>query len=139
MNVDKFLAEWKQKLPPLFAISVNDAALKAEAKKVTSPWFCRFLQHNPQPDLERVLCPILALFGERDLQVASSQNRPPLEAALKLSGHQDYEIHAFPSLNHLFQSSTTGLPSEYGTIEETLSPDVLTVIGDWTLKHTEKK
>ena len=138
-NVEKALVEWKRQLPVLAAISVNDANLKAEAKKVTSPWFRRFLQHNPQHDLEIVRCPILALFGERDLQVAPSQNRPPLEAALKISGHQDYEIQVFPSLNHLFQTSKTGLPSEYGTIEETISPHVLAVIGDWTLKHTVKK
>ena len=138
-NVDKALAEWKQKLTPLAAISVNDAALKAEAKKVSSPWFRRFLQQNPQHDLELVRCPILALFGERDLQVAPSQNRPPLEAALKVSGHKDSEIHVFPALNHLFQTCKTGSLSEYGTIEETISPEVLAVIGDWTHKHTVKK
>ncbi len=138
-NVDKFLGEWKRTLPPLTAISLNDATLKAEANKVMSPWFRRFLQHDPQHDLELVRCPILALFGERDLQVAPSQNRPPLEAALKTSGHHDHEIHVFPSLNHLFQTSKTGLPSEYATIEETISPDVLAVIGDWIIKHTLKK
>ena len=137
--MDKALAEWKQKLTPLAAISVNDAALKAEAKKVSSPWFRRFLQQNPQHDLELVRCPILALFGERDLQVAPSQNRPPLEAALKVSGHKDSEIHVFPALNHLFQTCKTGSLSEYGTIEETISPEVLAVIGDWTHKHTVKK
>ncbi len=138
-NVDKFLGEWKRNLPPLTAISLNDATLKAEANKVMSPWFRRFLQHDPQHDLELVRCPLLALFGERDLQVAPSQNRPPLESALKTSGHRDHEIPVFPSLNHLFQTSKTGLPGEYVTIEETISPDVLAVIGDWILKHTVKK
>jgi uncharacterized protein len=138
-NVDKFLGEWKRNLPPLTAISMSDATLKAEANKVMSPWFRRFLQHDPQHDLALVRCPILALFGERDLQVAPSQNRPPLEAALKTSGNRDHEIHVFPSLNHLFQTSTTGLPSEYATIEETISPDALAVIGDWIQKHTVKK
>ncbi len=138
-NVDRFLGEWKRNLPAADAISLNDATLKAEAQKVMSPWFRRFLQHNPQHDIERVRCPILALFGGRDLQVAPDQNRLPLEAALKTSGHGDHEIRVFPSLNHLFQTSNTGLPSEYGTIEETISPDVLTVIGDWILKHTVKK
>lgn len=43
------------------------------------------------------------------------------------------------ALNHLFQTSQTGLPGEYGTIEETISPEVLTTIGDWVVKHSVKK
>ncbi len=36
-----------------------------------------------------------------------------------------------PSLNHLFQHSTTGLPNEYRQIEETISPNVLQDIANW--------
>ncbi len=140
-KTEEFLADWKKKLPADAALSAaaNDAALKAEAQRVLSPWFRRFLRHDPRADLEKVRCPMLVLFGERDLQVAPSQNRPSLEAALKASGHQHHEVREFPSLNHLFQTCQTGLPSEYGTIEETISPDVLTAIGDWVAKHSAKK
>ena len=41
-----------------------------------------------------------------------------------------------PGLNHLFQTAETGLPSEYGTIEETMSPRVLDLIRDWILART---
>jgi hypothetical protein len=34
-------------------------------------------------------------------------------------------------LNHLFQKSKSGLPTEYAQIEETFNPDALKVIGDW--------
>lgn len=140
-KAEQFLADWKKKLPADAALSVaaNDAALKAEAKRVLSPWFRRFLRHGPRADLEKVRCPMLVLFGERDLQVAPSQNRPPLEAALKASGHQHHEVREFPSLNHLFQTCQTGSLSEYGTIEETISPDVLSAIGDWVAKYSAKK
>ncbi len=137
----QFLADWKKKLPADAALSaaVSDAALKAEAKRVLSPWFRRFLRHDPRADLEKVRCPMLVLFGERDLQVAPSQNRPPLEVALKASGHQHHEVREFPSLNHLFQTCQTGSLSEYGTIEETISPEVLTAIGNWVAKYSAKK
>jgi hypothetical protein len=36
-----------------------------------------------------------------------------------------------PGLNHLMQHCTTGLPNEYGEIEETMSPEVLALIGEW--------
>jgi len=40
-------------------------------------------------------------------------------------------IKEYPSLNHLFQHCTTGLPEEYGQIEETISPEVLQDITQW--------
>jgi len=34
-------------------------------------------------------------------------------------------------LNHLFQTATTGAPSEYVTIDETISPQVLDLLASW--------
>jgi hypothetical protein len=49
-----------------------------------------------------------------------------------VSGHNDhFEICEIPGLNHHFQTCSTGAPTEYGQIEETLSPDVLEKIPDW--------
>ena len=44
---------------------------------------------------------------------------------------------SFPKLNHLFQTSQTGALSEYGKIEETMSPEVLNTISEWILKRTK--
>jgi hypothetical protein len=41
----------------------------------------------------------------------------------------------FPGLNHLFQTTTTGAPSEYGTIEETMSPAMLETVSAWILEN----
>ena len=43
----------------------------------------------------------------------------------------------FPNLNHLFQESATGSPSEYATIEQTFSPVALAEITKWIQKQTE--
>ncbi len=40
-------------------------------------------------------------------------------------------IKTYPALSHLFQHSTTGLPTEYGEIEETISPEVLADMVQW--------
>jgi len=42
-----------------------------------------------------------------------------------------------PNLNHLFQNCETGAFSEYGQIEETISPLALEIITKWILKVTE--
>jgi fermentation-respiration switch protein FrsA (DUF1100 family) len=78
-----------------------------------------------------VSCPVLAINGEVDLQVPYKANLDAIAAALKKGNNNDYTIRAFPGLNHLFQHSESGLVSEYGQIEETISQEVLDFIADW--------
>jgi pimeloyl-ACP methyl ester carboxylesterase len=106
-------------------------SLDAQLRQLGSPWFKFFLTHDPRPTLARVRCPVLALCGEKDLQVAPRENLTAIEAALKSGGNARVTIKELPGLNHLFQSSTTGLPSDYARIEETIAPSVLALIGDW--------
>ena len=82
---------------------------------------------------------MLALNGDRDLQVPAKENLDLIGAGLKAGGNEDVTIKAFPGLNHLFQTSQTGLLSEYGQIEETISPEVLKTVSDWVLKKTVQK
>ena len=79
---------------------------------------------------------MLALNGERDVQVDVEQNLPAIRAALVDAGNEDVETHRLPGLNHLFQTAASGLPSEYGALEETMAPAVLDGIRDWILLRT---
>jgi hypothetical protein len=101
------------------------------AATLTSPWYRSFLVTDPGDYWKKVKCPVLALNGEKDLQVAADINLPAIEKALKSSGNSAVKTIKFPELNHLFQHCKTGLPSEYGEIEETISPEVLKVMSDW--------
>jgi fermentation-respiration switch protein FrsA (DUF1100 family) len=104
-----------------------------------SPWFRFFLKFNPQPILENVSVPVLALNGGKDLQVDPDQNLPAIEKALKSGGNNNFKTVKLPGLNHLFQTSSTGAPSEYGQIEETFSPDALKIMGDWINEITRSR
>lgn len=115
-----------------------EAIFKKQAQSILSPWFKFFLTYNPEPTLEKVKVPVLAINGSNDLQVPPKQNLPVIEEALKKGGNKDYKVLELPKLNHLFQTSETGSPLEYSKIEETISPDALKVIGDWILAHTKK-
>ena len=116
------------------------AAWRAEAEKqlpiLLSAWFHYFVAYDPRPALERVKVPVLAINGENDVQVAPKENLSLIAAALEKGGNKNFTIKSFPKLNHLFQPSETGLPSEYGKIEQTIAPQVLETIGDWILKNT---
>jgi len=113
--------------------------LEAQIKMVLSPWFRYFLTYDPRPTLAKVKCPVLALNGENDLQVPGAENLREIEATLKAAGNKDVTVMRLPKLNHLFQTSETGLPAEYVKIEETFAPVALKTIGDWVLAHGEMK
>src|SRR5215217_3060989 len=115
------------------------AAVKAVMPMYKTPWFRYFVMFDPQPVLKNVKVPVLALNGELDLQVAAKENLELIGAGLKAGGNEDVTIKAFPRLNHLFQTSQTGLLSEYGQIEETISPEVLKTVSDWILRRTVQK
>jgi fermentation-respiration switch protein FrsA (DUF1100 family) len=89
--------------------------------------------------LKNVKVPVLALNGEHDLQVPAKENLDLIAAGLKAGGNVDVTVRSFPRLNHLFQTSQTGLLSEYGQIEETMSPEVLKTVSDWILHRTVQK
>ncbi len=120
-------------------ISDPEEYLKAQLQNLLSPWSRFFLTYDPKPTLSKVKCPVLAINGEKDLQVPPKENLSAIEEALKSGGNQDYTIKELPNLNHLFQTAQTGLPTEYAKIEETISPNALKLIGDWILEQTGTK
>lgn len=108
-----------------------DAWADQQAQRVNSPWFVFFIGYDPRPALSKVKVPVLALNGELDLQVPVDMNLPAIERILKESGNKDVTAKRMPGLNHLFQHAKTGSPSEYAKIEETMSPEVLSLISGW--------
>ena len=93
------------------------------------PWVRWFCDYDPSDDIRKTTCPVFALNGDRDCQVLSSLNLEAIRRLLPSS--KRHLIKEYPSLNHLFQHCTTGLPTEYGQIEETISPEVLNDIAKW--------
>ncbi len=117
---------------------ISEEMIEIQVQQTLSPWFRFFLTFDPRPTLAQVRCPVLALNGEKDLQVAPSQNLPEIVKALEAGGNSDYTVVKFANLNHLFQTSQTGAPSEYAQIEETFSPVALEVIGNWILRQARE-
>jgi pimeloyl-ACP methyl ester carboxylesterase len=108
-----------------------DEYFKARVANVLNPWFRFFLTYDPAPTLGEVRCPVLAVTGENDLQAPPEPNLAIIGEALNAGGNQDVTIMELPGLNHLFQTSETGAPSEYGQIEETMSPMLLDAVTEW--------
>lgn len=112
-----------------------EAAVNAQIAMADTPWFRSFLTYDPATALRRLKCPVLALNGEKDLQVPPALNLPPIRKALEEAGNTHFEIDELPGLNHLFQPAPTGLPTEYAQIDTTIAPVVLDKIASWILKQ----
>ncbi|MCL0050825.1 alpha/beta hydrolase [Dehalococcoidia bacterium] len=102
-----------------------------------SPWYRFFLRHDPGVDWEQVVVPVLALFGELDVQVDAAQNRAALEEALARAGNDDVTVVVFPTANHLFQDAVTGGVTEYPLLSPEFLPDFLKTITDWLLERVK--
>lgn len=104
---------------------------EAQVRQMSSPWMVFFTKYDPAPTLKKLKCPVLAVYGELDLQVLPSQNLPVMESALKEGGVSASRAVQLPTLNHLLQTARTGAVAEYAQIEETISPAALKVIDEW--------
>jgi fermentation-respiration switch protein FrsA (DUF1100 family) len=113
--------------------TVSDAAIEETVAGFTDPWMRYFLAYDPQPALEALAIPVLALIGDLDLQVSAELNIPALETAL--AGNADATVTELDGINHLFQTATTGAVSEYGQIEETFAPQAMALVSGWILER----
>ncbi|MNQ13550.1 Esterase FrsA [compost metagenome] len=115
----------------------NDEKAKTTTDQITGSWIYNFLKLDPAPYLEKVKCPVLAINGSKDLQVPAEVNLQNINKALTKGGNKKVTTKELPNLNHLFQECKTGLPTEYASIEQTISPTALEEISSWVLSQTK--
>ena len=107
-----------------------------QVSQFRSPWMRYFLKYDPASSLKNVKCPVFALNGEKDIQVAP-ENLIVIEKAIRQGGNGHVMIKEFPGMNHLFQTCKTGAIEEYATIEQTINPSVLADISGWVLEQIQ--
>lgn len=138
---------WTQKTPKeivLATTGISDEASKQKwvasfSKQLTNPWFHYFLKYNPDDYVKKLKTKVLALNGDRDIQVLSSANLAGLRASLKKSSAPHYDVVALEGLNHLFQRCQKCTVQEYGELEETIAPVALEAIGTWLVREVKNK
>ena len=110
-------------------MKIDTAQYRKIAQTANSEWMNWFIDYDPAADITATACPVLAINGDKDCQVISSQNLPAIKKQLQLNPQN--LVKEYPSLNHLFQHCQTGLPAEYNDIEKTIAPEVLSDIAKW--------
>ena len=137
---------WQNKTPASAVkntTGVTDEKSKAAyigifVKQLQQPWFKYFMQFNPEDYLSKVHCAVLALNGEKDIQVAAVPNLANINKILSKNNNSNFKTQLLPGLNHLFQHCNKCSADEYGELEETFATEVLQIMGDW-IKGVVKK
>lgn len=109
--------------------------LKRFIKDISTPWFSYFLKIDPASYISRLNCKVLALNGEKDVQVVAEPNLNGIREALRKSRSRSYEVTSMPGLNHLFQHCKKCTPEEYGKIDETFANEAMITISNWLQKN----
>jgi pimeloyl-ACP methyl ester carboxylesterase len=104
---------------------------RSQIPRLQSPWLRSFLIHDPSAALAQVKCPVLALFGQKDMTIDPEQNANAMKHAFSKAHNRGAKVKILPDLNYLFQKANTGMPGEYAAIRETMDPSVLEQIQSW--------
>ena len=131
-----------ERMPPAQRKGIPDPArfadsyVEGQLKAAKSPWLKFFLDYDPATALEKVQCPVLALFGEKDLQVPAEMNKVALVRALEKGGNKDHTVEVVAGANHLYQTAVTGSPVEHASLKKEFAPAFLDLIAKWIRERT---
>lgn len=115
----------------LKGLGMGDDQIEEQIKVLISRWYRHFLSYDPREDFREISCPVLALYGSKDVQVPAQENAAEMREALESGPVDRYTVKTLDGLNHMFQHAESGTVQEYGTLEETFAPEALTEVSSW--------
>lgn len=137
-NAWKDYLNWKKQQD---TVIINELEIRSDAdakqiinslvKGLSRPWLKYFIATNPAEYIEIFRCKVLALNGEKDVQIAAQPNLIAIKAALEKSKAKKFDVKQLPGLNHLFQHCITCAVNEYASLKESFAPEALTEISNW--------
>lgn len=111
-----------------------DDVVAQSITQVESDWFLNFLHHDPCSEISAVSCPVLALYGELDIQVPPQRNLLPMQTAL--AGNPHARVVVIDGANHLFQAAVDGSVEEYAVLGHEFTDGFESTVSDWILEVT---
>jgi hypothetical protein len=97
-------------------------------QKINARWYREFLAHDPREDLSRVVVPVLAVTGGKDLQVRPSD----LDVIAEAVGGP-VEVHEVPDLSHILraQPGKASLSGYKKEIRQPVDARVISLVVAW--------
>lgn len=109
----------------------KEQMMEANIQRFSSAWFRYIMNYDPAIDLAKVKCPVLAINGDKDLQVMHEDNLAAIQRILTQSGNTNVTTKTLKNLNHFFQECETGSPKEYAATNQMFAPPMLSEISAW--------
>jgi pimeloyl-ACP methyl ester carboxylesterase len=129
----------RQMVDYLDSAGASDREIEASLRQLGTPWMRWYIGFDPAINLSKTKCPVLAMNGQKDVQVPAELNLPVIDSLLKASGNIRYSTVSFPGVNHLFQPCRKCNVSEYVDIDVTMEEEVLQRMGEWLSAQTRDR
>ena len=98
---------------------------------LSSPCLHTCLSWDPRQVVPLVTCPVLILYGAKDVQAPACENVAAARALVKEHGKSDWTIRELAEMNHAFQRCETGMPDEYASIGHVMADEVIEEVVAW--------
>jgi uncharacterized protein len=72
----------------------------------------KMVEFDPGPAWEKVRCPVLAIYGQKDTSLPAEKSLPIIRRGLEVAGNRDVTIKVFPRADHGLKITETGGPKE---------------------------
>lgn len=131
LKVTKKARKQNEKIFKKIAASNKDV-MRIQGVKINAKWLRETLTYNVLDYLKEVDCPVLAITGEKDLQVPPEQVKRVPEVV-----KGDAEWHIIPDMNHILrkydgQHTMLGLLKEYKTqLNQPIDSELLDIMSRW--------
>ena len=128
-SIRNFLSDHYQNAPASYDKSTTNEQqfIMGTYMFMGNSWGKEFITFHTADYLKKLKIPLLAITGEKDIQVPAKSN---------LDGFRAYEqakCHEMEGLNHLLQTCEKCTFMEYADLDETIDPEVLKLMTDWIL------
>jgi len=110
------------------------------AKRLSGPQFLKLLSSScldtslswdPRRVVPLVMCPVLVLYGAKDVQAPARENVAAARALVDEQGKSAWTIRELADMNHAFQHCETGMPDEYASIGHVMADEVIEEVVAW--------
>ena len=95
------------------------------------PWYRSNVLFDPEVSYGGLDLPVLAVAGGKDFVAPAEQHLHEIERILCAAPTDEHFSATFENLNHLLQEADSGLPTEYATLENTISEEFLSLMTAW--------
>ena len=115
---------------------LQEQLVEMGAQQMTAAPIHSLIHSKPADYLPAVTVPVLAVFGQRDLQVEPIENEAAVSSLL--ADNPAVTTWVVPDMSHNLQETTTGRIEEYGELEETIRPILLDRLVTWIQEQTKE-